>query len=415
MASTSSLVIASPPKTNDSSLQTGDYIGVFDSLDNCYGLARWDGTGKASIALMGKATETSVLGFKNGDKIKFKVWISSEDCIIENVSQISADKELVYSNSINNTINSLQFEKTTITYKASEYCINENPISPEINYQPKSLMFTSDSKGLSIDSNSGSIQTSKCQPGTYSITFKTNKICLTQKTATLTINDIPRFEPTPDTLICGEPITVAAPAGYDNINWSTGERSTSIKISEPGTSWFTVTNSKGCNNTDTFTVKKTSLDIFNYQTISADCYNKGKLQITNQVISNGRTPYTYRLKNMIDNSEVSDITNIPEGIYSATIINSNGCELKYYEKIKFEKDCLNDIPVFTPNDDGLDDTYFISLEGNIKIFDRNGKLKRSLTGPVYFDGKDNNEKPLPMGSYLVVAENGKTITLTIVR
>jgi hypothetical protein len=121
------------------------------------------------------------------------------------------------------------------------------------------------------------------------------------------------------------------------------------------------------------------------------------------------------LSSQLEDRERDELGDVPEGVYTLEVVNANGCILRHPQKIIVEKDCLNDIPVFTPNDDGQDDRYFINLEGNIKIFDRNGALKRRLTAPCYFDGRDESGSPLPMGIYMVVSDKGENVELTIIR
>jgi hypothetical protein len=415
-SSTSKLIINCIPTVNSVALDPNDYIGVFDSIDNCFGLAQWKDTTDYSIAVYGSNDATSTTGFRNGAKMKFKVWLYKEDCIVENIAQVSSDAELVYETTTTNRVTTLNFEKTSVHYPKSEYCLNTDAVSPVINYRPQQLSFLPLSNtGLYIDSKTGIVDPRKCTPGTYTISIDAQKNCVTNKNVTLTLRDYPRLQQIPDTFICGEHLSIKGPEGFSSLEWSTGQTASDIEITEPATISYKVTNAYGCANADTFSVKKTALNRIDYSTITADCEKKGRLNITGTDISNGRQPYTYKLTNLIDNSIVSDIENVPEGLYRITVINSNGCELSYNAKVILEKDCLNDKPVFTPNADGMDDRYFINLEGKIKIYDRNGKLKRTLQGPVYFDGNDENAHPLPMGTYLVVADNGKTVTLTIVK
>ena len=411
-SSTSKLIINCIPTVNGQVLGTNDYIGVFDSTDNCYGLGQWRDTTDFSIAVYGRDVN-STTGFRSGAKMNFKVWLYNEDCIVDYVSQISAESDLVFDTLNTNRINTFNFVKTSVNYSKTEVCLNTGIITPTISYATERLLFSSGT-GLAIDSYTGSVEPKKSTPGIYTISIDAQKHCVNNKNITLALRDFPRFNPMPDTFICGEKLSITGPTGYDNLQWSTGETSSSIDITEPSNISYKVTNTYGCSNSDTFNVKKTTLNRMDYYTISADCENKGRLNITNSEITNGRAPYKYRLTNLIDNSVVNDIGNVPEGLYSITVINANGCELSYNAKVVLEKDCLNDRPVFTPNSDGMDDRYFINLEGKIKIYDRYGKLRRNLEGPVYFDGNDENGNPLAMGTYLVVAANGKTITLTIV-
>jgi hypothetical protein len=230
------------------------------------------------------------------------------------------------------------------------------------------------------------------------------------------LNDFPHITPVPDTFICGDHLTLRSTnIGNEQVLWSTGETSPEITLSQPATVWYKVTNSQGCSNADTFAVQKMAIASLDYTTRKADCYSPGGLEISNQDILNGKPPYGYQLVNDIDSSTTEDLNHLREGLYTLEVINANGCVLKYSPKLLIAKDCLNDKPVFTPNADGMNDRYFINFEGRLEVFDRNGRLRRRLTGPCYFDGKDENGHPLSMGVYLIVSEKKQTMTLTIVR
>jgi hypothetical protein len=407
----SPIVIDCIPQVNGLALTEGDYIGIFNDEDRCYGLGRWKDTVVFRITVYGSDGITD--GFETGENINLKLWLKNEDCILENVAQIDSDSPLIFTNSTSNRIYVLNFERASVSFAFEEYCLNEAVIQPQQNYDVKDLRFLS-SPGLSLDAASGYIDPSRSSPGSYTITLN-SKFCLTRRNLSLTLNEFPQIEYMPDTFICGDKLAIMVEAQDQQILWSSGSTSQQIELTEPGNIWYKLSNNKGCSNSDTFNVQKMAIARIDFGVEKADCYKKGRLRINDQEITNGKPPYSYILTNQIDQTEITDLSNVPEGIYNIDVVNSNGCSLRHDEKIIIEKDCLNDIPVFSPNDDGLDDTYFINLEGRIEIFDRNGQLKRKLTGPCYFDGKDSNDHSLPMGVYMVVSEQGNSVVLTIIR
>jgi len=400
------------PQINGQSLTEGDYIGVFNDQGRCFGLARWKDTINFSITVYG--FDGSVDGFRNGDSLSLKVWLRNEDCMLDKISQVNADNPLVFSNTVSNRINILNYERLTVSYPQEKYCLNEGMIKPELNYQVDDLTFTS-AADLGIDNKTGIINPMNSSPGIYAVELKSG-ICMTGKNLTLTLNDIPHLSPLPDTLICGNTsLMISLTDPYKSVQWSTGAVTPQVNLTEPANVWYRVTNDAECTNSDTFSVKRMSIIALDYSVDRADCYHKGRITIQDQEIENGRAPYAYKLTSQLEDLEIHELTEVPEGIYNIEVINANGCELRHLPKVVVEKDCLNDIPVFSPNDDGLDDRYFISLEGKVKIFDRAGILKRRLMAPCYFDGNDETGRPLPMGTYLVVPEKGSSITLTIIR
>lgn len=405
------LIINCIPQVEGQTLTEGDYIGIFNDFGRCFGLARWKDTTDFRITVYGSDGTTD--GFNAGDNLNLKLWLHNANCILEHISQVESDSPLVFSNAVTNRVNVLNFERISVGYAEPEYCLNEAEIRPVTGHAVADLVFQADN-GLNIDAATGSIDPARSAAGDYAIVVNSS-MCLTNNNLSITLNDIPRLTNMPDTFICGDALILAAPAGYQSVLWSTGATTREVELTRSDNVWYRITDDKGCSNADTFKVDKIDIERIDYRIVDADCYQKGRLEILDQVISNGRPPYAYKVTNRVDNTVVNNLNELPEGVYMLEIINDNGCVLRYRQTLVVEKDCLTDRPVFSPNEDGLDDRYFISFEGLIRIYDRNGSLKRRLTGPVYFDGKDSNGNPLPMGTYLVVSEKGENITLTIIR
>ena len=407
------LAINCIPRADGQSLQDGDYIGIFNEQNRCFGLARWKDTIDFKITVYG--SDGTIDGFNAGEKLALKIWLRDEDCTIEKISQVASDNPLVFSNAVTNRINVLNFERLSVSYPAEGYCMNEGILLPDMNYTADDLHFTSTS-GINLNLASGAIDPLRSSPGTYAIDMNSGT-CLTNNKLTLTLKDFPRLlAPLPDTVLCGnEPLEITLTDQFSAVQWSTGATSTQVNLTEPATVWYRVTNSLGCGNADTFHIKQIAIKKLEYIVDKADCYRKGRITIGESYIENGRTPYSFILSSQLENREQDDLSDVPEGVYTMEVMNANGCILRHSQKIIVEKDCLNDVPVFTPNDDGQDDRYFINLEGRIKIFDRNGTLKRRLTAPCYFDGNDESGSPLPMGVYMVTSEKGETVELTSIR
>lgn len=401
------------PRADGQSLREGDYIGIFNEQNRCFGLARWKDTIDFKITVYG--SDGTIDGFNAGEKLAFKIWLSGEDCILEKVSQVASDNPLVFSNAVTNRINVLDFERLAVSYPVENYCMNEGILLPEMNYTADDLHFTSTS-GINLNLTSGAIDPLRSSPGTYAIDMNSGT-CLTNNKLTLTLKDFPRLSsPLPDTVMCGEePLEISLADQYTSVQWSTGATTPRVELDEPANIWYRVANSQGCSNADTFVIRQIAIKKLEYIVDKADCYRKGRITIGESYIENGRAPYTFLLSSQLENLEQDELSEVAEGVYTMEVMNANGCILRHSQKIIVEKDCLNDVPVFTPNDDGLDDRYFINLEGRIKIFDRNGTLKRRLTAPCYFDGNDESGSPLPMGIYMVTSEKGEKVELTIIR
>ena len=72
--------------------------------------------------------------------------------------------------------------------------------------------------------------------------------------------------------------------------------------------------------------------------------------------------YQLTLKNLLTNDEYSADSRLKEGRYKLNVTDERGCSAQWETELFVLKDCLNDNPVFSPNNDGTDDDYFISFE-----------------------------------------------------
>ena len=112
---------------------------------------------------------------------------------------------------------------------------------------------------------------------------------------------------------------------------------------------------------------------------------------------------------------LNDLSEVPEGVYTVQVIDDSGCIAEYEQKIKVEQKCLEDYPVFSPDGDNIEDTYFIPHEGTVSIYNREGQLIKILETPAYWDGTDAQNHPVPMGNYVLVTESGRPVNITIIR
>jgi gliding motility-associated-like protein len=90
-------------------------------------------------------------------------------------------------------------------------------------------------------------------PGEYNVTITENgSYTYTER---VIIRELPDPQ-LPDTayMYRGSPILLNAGDGYQSYEWSTGENSSTIKVSEPGDYWVIVQNEKCCYNVDSVTV-----------------------------------------------------------------------------------------------------------------------------------------------------------------
>ena len=210
--------------------------------------------------------------------------------------------------------------------------------------------------------------------------------------------------------ICyGETITIDAGTENTQWEWSTGETSQTIQITEAGNYSVKLTNSIGCSYTHSFVVSDE---------------NQPKIETINQtnnsieVIANGGLqPYIYYFNGVAQTSNI--LYNPTAASYVIQVESANGC-LGEPKTVYFIK--INN--AFTPNADGINDFWTIENLGkmqniDVKIVDRFGKLvydysknqtlsntspspnPSSANDPVW-DGK-NNGRALPTSTYWYTA------------
>lgn len=189
----------------------------------------------------------------------------------------------------------------------------------------------------------------------------------------------------------------------------TGQNGNSLSVNQSGTYTVQATNNIGCTSTSTGVgIANVASPIIN---AGADKLIKPTDSIQLITTVNGGniftyvwTPTTYLSNSTIANPWVikpqTDIT------YTVTVTNNNGCSATSSVTVKVIKDLV--IPnAFSPNGDGLNDTWEISglnLDPFcvLEIFNRNGQIVYRSTGYTKpWDGSRNG-KPLPVGVYYYI-------------
>ncbi|MGM0649968.1 MAG: gliding motility-associated C-terminal domain-containing protein, partial [Bacteroidota bacterium] len=143
-----------------------------------------------------------------------------------------------------------------------------------------------------------------------------------------------------------------------------------------------------------------------YEVTEPYCYGGDNGQIEFEV-SGGTPPYTYQWD--YGSSDSAVIAGLSAGEYSFTISDANGCNIEVTDIFLQEgdRDCLRIPNVFTPNEDGVNDTWIIENleyypEASVEVYNRWGQLLyEGGPGTDPWDGTYNG-KPVPTGSYIYV-------------
>ena len=156
-----------------------------------------------------------------------------------------------------------------------------------------------------------------------------------------------------------------------------------------------------------------------FKTTKAGC-DGAAIGSAEAVVTGGVEPYSY-LWNIAGTNNSKSISNIVKGNYSLTITDKNGCSITGTALVEddcIETTCFNSMGVFTPNNDGVNETLQFNLcdfeSTYLQIFDRWGQKvheTRNFPGVNAWDGKKDNGDDAPDGGYFYVLEvvrQGKT-------
>lgn len=240
------------------------------------------------------------------------------------------------------------------------------------------------------------------------VEHKALKLCYATTSFTLLIGTSPVLEPISEAFICeGFSAKLTAESGFDAYEWSTGETTESIIVSEPGTYTLTVKNIYGeysCDSSQDFIVVNSGLATI--QKVETSDWTSSNNSVT--ILVSGIGNYIYSLDNV--NFQTSNtFTNLLPGFYTAYVKDKNGCGT-----VSEDFALLNYPKYFTPNGDGYNDTWQIKFSDaepkmNVDIFDRYGKfIIRLKGGEVGWDGTYNGNELFSTDYWFVVTrEDGK--------
>jgi len=226
----------------------------------------------------------------------------------------------------------------------------------------------------------------------------------------LTLVSVPVISITDEVVLCeNSSVSVNAGSGFTSYVWSTGASTSSIVITQAGNYWVTVTKNHGgiiCSSTKNFMVVLSNAPIIT--SIETVDWTDTENSITINLSPNSIGDYEYSIDGV--NYQTSTIfTGLPNGSYLVYVRDRKNCGIDTEQVF-----LLNYPKYFTPNGDGYHDTWrikFSQFEPNfeVKIFDRYGKLLKSMTNQEGWDGNYNG-KQMPSDDYwfYVTRNDGRT-------
>lgn len=237
---------------------------------------------------------------------------------------------------------------------------------------------------------------------------KRNEECQVQKVLMLLGLQSPQVNLDEKYYICnGVPIQIVVQNGFDNYFWSNGSALNQTVISTPGTYLLTIDKNypqKSCKSSYVFEVISSSIATIDEVRVD-DVQNNNNVE----VFVSGLGDYIYSLDGH-NYQESHFFDNLSGGIYTVYVKDKNGCG-----------EVVDDLLVvsyskyFTPNEDGLGDTWNVQL-GNYKtngilitLYDRFGNLITSFNSQNKgWDGLINGKPAISDDYWFVIQkEDGR--------
>ena len=332
-------------------VQVGDYLGVFyDSLgtEACGGYVIFNGA-TTSMPVMGDVTSPAtpqVEGYGAGDSFVWKIWR-------QNVGEFSATATYVSSTNAGITAEG-NFAANAISELAS---LTEDPavqfIACATVIEPPLLTVSTShdliqcngdattfyavesggTVGYSFEwSNGISAAQMTAGAGTYTVTVTDGNNCTATASETAVDPAVLTISKTQYDVTCNSGdngwASIAISGGYSpyDVAWSnnateTGVVTSTINNLTAGTYDVTVTDTQGCQETESFTITEPSALSVTTNMFATSCYmgNDGHAYAT---VNGGTSPYYYTWSN---GGSSDNITSLTAGTYCVTVVDANGC------------------------------------------------------------------------------------------
>lgn len=240
--------------------------------------------------------------------------------------------------------------------------------------------------------------------GTYSVTVTDGNTCTNTGSVLVSISPNPVASATFAPIACNGGTTVVTVSASGGTGSYVGTGSFTVNA---GTYYYTVTDANSC--IDTTLVMITSpapLEVsYVFENPSCKGARNGSIEIA---VAGGVEPYLFETNNVI--IDIPLFVGLSAGRYDVIITDANNCsfELDGIVLSESNKDCIRIPDAFTPNGDGINDTWIIE---NIKMFpsatifvyNRWGQEVWVGNPGEEWDGK-RNSKLMPAGTYLYLVE-----------
>lgn len=151
--------------------------------------------------------------------------------------------------------------------------------------------------------------------------------------------------------------------------------------------------------------------------LNSDCREGSLIDISGTTISGASLPIQYTLQSVGSSNYIQATANtkfnkISPGLYILNVKDSKNCSTSKSFTLNKNGDCQD---VFSPNGDGIMDTYFIPDAGTAQIFNTSRKLIKTLPLPGEWDGSTENGSMADAGYYIIIINGTKSIDISLFR
>ena len=106
------------------------------------------------------------------------------------------------------------------------------------------------------------------------------------------------------------------------------------------------------------------------------------------------------------------LENIPQGNYIFNAKLNNVCDVSKQFIVPNAPNCEY---IFSPNNDGQNDSYYFDQSVEVKIYNTKGDCVKTLRGPIVWDGSDENGQIVPLGYYTIIINEKDLFHLTVMK
>jgi gliding motility-associated-like protein len=310
----------------------------------------------------------------------------------------------------------IQLAIPIITTDKPAYCIGDNATF-SVNILPNqssTINWYKDNTLLAANSNKTTLVTNLA--GIYAVSIVNNTANSDGTTCSqisavqsLSFNPPPTVSiaETVETSLCdGQAVDLAANYAGGSVKWSTGETSDNITVSKSGNYKLTVTSPAGCQADTSINISFLTNPVFTLKDTTICTYKRQSIMLT---APSGFSQYAW-------NGETGQQTYLvsqPQKL-RLTVTDANGCQAT--QDIKIVEQCPEIyIPnAFTPNHDGINDTWAIAgLENDqtveVQVMNRYGiRIFESKGYNIPWDGKYGSQKIATGVYYYIITAKNRT-------